>query len=116
MKDDHAGDGVLLAVIGVAFLPAGRAVPQRGLWEDVQVSVALRFHRWLEDGVWEGDSRLQIRRTRAPQGLIARQFGAGEIHLFQTVHGDDCKNQHTGKFRERCFKTGFAVFKFKQLI
>lgn len=51
MEDDHAGDGVLLAVVGVASLPVGRAVPQRGFWEDVQVSVALVpcVHGRLED-------------------------------------------------------------------
>lgn len=100
MKDDHAGDGVLLAVVGVAFPPVSRAVLQRGLWEDVQVSVAPGVHGRLEDRVGEGDSCLQIRGPGAPQGLIAWQFGAGEIHLFQAVHRDDCRNQHTGRITD----------------
>lgn len=89
MEDDHTGDGVLLAVIGVASLPVSRAVPQRGLWKHVQVSVALGVHRWLEDRVGQRDGRLLVRRTRAPQRLVPREFGPSKIHLFQAVHGDD---------------------------
>lgn len=94
MEDDDAGDGVLLAVVRVAFLPASRAVPLRRLWEDVQVPVSLGVHRGLKDRVGEGDGRLQVGGTRAPQRLVARQLGAGEVHLFQTVHGDDWREQH----------------------
>lgn len=89
MEDDHTGDGVLLAVIRVASLPVGRVVPHGGLWEDVQVPVALRVHRWLEDRIGQRDGRLQVSRTGAPQGLVPREFGSGEIHFFQTIHRDD---------------------------
>lgn len=78
-------------------LPVGRAVPKRGFWEDVQESVAFGVYRWLEDGVWQRDSRLYVCGTGAPQGLVPREFGSGKIHLFQTVHGDDCGRKHREK-------------------
>lgn len=90
VEDDDAGDGVLLVVVGVPPPPVGRAVPPRGFWEDVQVSVSSGVQGRLEDGVWQRDSRLEVRGPGAPQGLVPRKSGSGEIHLLQAVHGDDC--------------------------
>lgn len=90
VEDDDAGDGVLLVVVRVPPPPVGRAVPPKGFWEDVQVSVPSGVQGRLEDRVWQCDSRLQVCGPGAPQGLVPRESGSGEIHLLQTVHGDDC--------------------------
>lgn len=59
------------------------------------MSVAFGVYRWLEDRVGQRDGCLQVRRTGAPQGLVPREFGSGKIHLFQTIHRDDCEGKHT---------------------
>lgn len=97
VEDDDAGDGVLLVVVGVPPPPVGRAVPPRGFWEDVQVSVSSGVQGRLEDRVWQSDSRLEVRGSGAPQGLVPRQSGSDEIHLLQTVHGDDCGGKTRGR-------------------
>lgn len=99
MEDDHTGDGVLLTVVRVTPLAVGGAVPQGGFWKRVQMSVAFGVHRRLKDGVWEGDGRVLVQRTGTPQGLVPREFGASKVHLFQTVHRDDCRNQPSSKRR-----------------
>lgn len=99
VEDDHTGHRVRLAVVRVSSLPVSRAVPLRGLWENVQMSVAPAVQGRLEDRIGESDGRLLVCRTRAPQGLVPRQPGSGKVNLFQAVNRDDCRTGQ--KMRKR---------------
>lgn len=59
------------------------------------MSVAFGVHRWLEDGVRQSDGCFQVSGSGAPQRLVPREPGTGEIQLFKAVDRDDCRRKTT---------------------
>ncbi len=113
MEDDDAGDGVLLALLRVPFLPIGRVV-SAGLcdWLAV-VPLTFALGGGDEDRVGKSDGRLQVEGAWPAQGLITRQFSAGEIHLLQTIDGDDWNNTELNAIKQ--LKLYFFVANFSSL-
>lgn len=98
MEDDHAGDGVLLALVRVPSLPAGRVV-SAGLWDWLAVvPVTFALGGRDEDGVGKSDGRLKVDWAWPAQRLIPRQFGSSKIHLLQTIDGDDWNYTRTSPY------------------
>ncbi len=92
MEDDDAGDGVLFALVRVSFLPIGRVVS--AILCDWLAVVPLTFALGGgdEDRIGKSDGRLQVEWAWPAQRLVTRQLSAGEIHLLQTINGDNWNN------------------------